>query len=237
MQRVYVLCLCLVDPGDQLFGQRLAVDLHGVAVGAAAAADGDVGQRLACLVSLARHARNHARGGIVLVERRAELLSCLRQLLLERVCLEHNGVPLVLEGAEQRGDRREVRRTRGDDLRRLQLNQVLDGELFAGDGICVVLGDVCLDQALLEDVPAFARGNGLPGRFSRNGAEHVGVCVVDWLRRVVLLPSATFLRKARDGARAIRLAARRLRRFSIEQPGHRQHQRDYSAEPSRSDIA
>jgi hypothetical protein len=208
---VHVLCLCLVDLRDQLVGQRLAVDLHGVAVGAAAA-DGHVRQRLACLVSLARHARNHARGGIVLVQRGAELLSRLRQLLLERVCLEHNGVPLVLEGAEQRGDRREVGRARGDDLRRLELNQVLDGELFAGDGIGVVLGDVCLDQALFEDVSAFARGDGLPGRFSRNGAEHGGVCG-GLLRRVVPLPSATFLR-GRDGARAIRLAARHLRRFS-----------------------
>jgi hypothetical protein len=112
----YVLRLCLVNLGNQVLWQALAVDLHGVAVGCAAAADGDVRQCFPGLVALTRQARDHACGGIVLVQGGAELLSRLRQLLLERVRLEHNGVPLVLEGAEQRGDGGEVRRARGDDL-------------------------------------------------------------------------------------------------------------------------
>jgi hypothetical protein len=46
-----ILCLRLVHLGDQLLGQRLAVDLHRIAV-AGAPSDGDVGQRLPCLVPL-----------------------------------------------------------------------------------------------------------------------------------------------------------------------------------------
>jgi hypothetical protein len=107
------------------------------------------------------------------------------------VCLEHDGVPLVLESAEQRGYRREVWRARGDDLRRLELDQVLDSELFAGDGIRVVFGDVGLDQALFKDIATASRGA------SPEIAQSMLLCVVDSLRRVVLQPSATFLRKAR----------------------------------------
>jgi hypothetical protein len=92
------------------------------------------------------------------------------------VGLEHDGVPLVLEGAEQRGDGGEVGRARRDDLRRLQLDQVLDGEIFARDGISVVLGDVGLDQALFENIAALARRNWLARSFSRDSAKHVVVC-------------------------------------------------------------
>jgi hypothetical protein len=74
--------LCFVDLGDKLIRQSLAVHLHRIAAGCSAAADGDVGQCLACLISLARQARNHSRGCVVLVEGGAELLSRLRQLLL-----------------------------------------------------------------------------------------------------------------------------------------------------------
>jgi len=179
----YVLCLCLVDLGDQLLGQFLAVDLHRIAV-AGASCYGDIRQRLSRFISLTCQPRDYSCGRIVLVEGSAELLSRLRQLLLERVRLEDEGVPLVLEGIEERRYRREVRRARRDDLRRLELDQVLDGQVLARDGVGVVLGDVCLDQALLENVAALARGDGLPRSFSRDGAEHGGVVSVLGVRRV-----------------------------------------------------
>jgi hypothetical protein len=121
---VYALLLCLVNLGDKLLRQRLAVDLHSIAI--VAAADGDVRERLSGLVPLTRQSRNYARCRVVLIQRCAQLLSCLRQLLLEGVCLEYDGVPLILEGAEERRDGCEVRRSRADDLRRLELDQILD---------------------------------------------------------------------------------------------------------------
>lgn len=171
---MYVLLLCLVHLGNKLLGQRLAVDLHGIAI--AAAANGDVRERLSRLVPLTRQSCDYARRRIVLVQRRAQLLSCLCQLLFEGVCLEYNGVPLILEGAEKRRDRGEVRRPRADDLRRLELDQILDGQVFTGDRICVVFGDVRLDQALFENIAALARCDGFPWSFSRYGAKHCGGC-------------------------------------------------------------
>lgn len=96
--------MCLVDLGDQLLGQSLTIDLHGVAIGSSASTDGDIGKSLSCLVPLARQACDNAGGRVVLVEGGAKLLSRLRQLLLECVRLKDNGVPLVLEGAEERRD-------------------------------------------------------------------------------------------------------------------------------------
>lgn len=100
----------------------------------------------------------------------------MRQLLLQRVCFEHNGVPFVLEGAQESGDGCEVWRAGVDDLRRLELDQVLDREVFTCDGVGVVLSDVSLDQALLKDIAALARRDGLTWSFSRYGAEHCGGC-------------------------------------------------------------
>jgi hypothetical protein len=39
----------------------------------------------------------------------------------------------------------------------------------------VVLGKVCLNETLFEDVAALAGCDRLAGSFSRNGAKHVGV--------------------------------------------------------------
>lgn len=161
----YILLLCLVNRGGERLRQRLAIDLHGISA-VAAAADGHVRQGLAGLVPLTRQPRHHAGRRIVLVQRCAQLLSCLRKLLLERVCLEDNGVPLVLEGAEERGDGCEVRWAWGDDLRRLELDQILDREILARDGVGVHFGDVRLDEALLEDIATLARRDGLAGSFS-----------------------------------------------------------------------
>lgn len=129
-------------------------------------ADGHIGQRFTRLVPLARQSRNHPCRRVVLIQRRAELLSRLRQLLLERVCFEHNGVPLVLENAEQRRDRREIRRPRRDDLWCLELDEILNREIFPRDRIRVVFCHVSLDQPFFEHIAALARSNGVPGSFS-----------------------------------------------------------------------
>lgn len=151
--------LRLVHLGGQFLGQALVVHLHRVPIGSAATADGHVGQRLPRLVSFARQSRNNARRGVILVERSAQLLPRLRELLLQRKRLEHNRVPLVLERAEQRRDRGEVRRAGRHYARRLELDEVFDREVLARDGVGVVFGDVRFDEPLFEDVAALARGD------------------------------------------------------------------------------
>jgi hypothetical protein len=166
------LLLCRVDLGGKRLRQRLAVNLHSLAVGGTASADGHIRQGIASFVAFPCQTRDDACGSIVLVEGSAELLSRLRQLLLERVRLEHNGVPLVLESAEQGGDRCEIRRAGCDDLGRLELDEVLDGELLARDGVGVVFGNVRLNQALLENIAALSRRDRVSGSLSGYGAKH-----------------------------------------------------------------
>lgn len=88
----------------------------------------------------------------MLVEGRAELLPSLRKLLLKLVCLEGNGVPFVLKGSEERGNRSKSRGTRADDALGFELDQVIYSELLAIDGVGAMLSNVCVNQALLEDV-------------------------------------------------------------------------------------
>jgi hypothetical protein len=63
-------------------------------------------------------------------------------------------------------------------LRRFELDEVLDREVFARDGVGVVFGDVRLDQTLFEDIAALARRNGFPWSFSGYGAKHCGGVVL-----------------------------------------------------------
>ena len=137
--------LCLVHLGDQLFWQALPIHLHRIPICRTSTADGHVRQRLSRLVSLARQSRDDACRCIVLVQRRAELLPRLSELLLQRESLQHNRIPLVLESAQKRWYRREVWRAGCDDSRRLELDQVVDRELLPSDGVGVVFGDVRLD--------------------------------------------------------------------------------------------
>ena len=146
-----------VHLGRDLCRQRLAIDLHAVAVRhGAAGVDGHLGQGIARLVALLRQSRDDADRGVVLVQRRAEFLPRLSQLLAQRVRLQRQRVPLVLEHRQQRRDRRQRRRPRPDDARRPQVDQVLDRQLLARDGVLAILGDVCLDEPFLEHVACAA---------------------------------------------------------------------------------
>lgn len=87
----------------------------------------------------------------MLVQGRRQLLPRPRQLFPRVVCLEHQGVPLVLKGLEQRRQRCEVWRARSDDAGGLDLEQVIGVELVVGPGFFPLLLDVLEDQSLLED--------------------------------------------------------------------------------------
>lgn len=130
------LLLCLFHKSYKLLRQALAVHLHGIAL--AASTDGDVGQCLARLVSLLGYPRDDPRRRIVLVQRSTQLLPRLRQVLLERMRLQNQRIPLVLEGAEHGRYRGEVGRARSDDIGRLELDEVLRREILASNGVGVV---------------------------------------------------------------------------------------------------
>ena len=153
--RVHILLLQLVHVLHQVVGETLVVYRHGVAVRSARARarrrHGDVGQGIARLVPLAGQARNDAHGSVVLVEGGGQLLPRAGQLLAGVVRLEHQGVPLVLEGLEQRRQRREVWRARAHHAARLDGEEVLGVEFVVGAGLLAVLFDVLEDEAPLED--------------------------------------------------------------------------------------
>lgn len=203
----HILLLRLVHLGGQLLGQALVVHLHRVSIGSASTADGNIRQRFPRLVSFTRQSRNHARRSVILVQRRAQLLPRLRKLLLQRKRLEHNRIPLVLERAEQRRDRGEVRRAGRHYTRRLELDEVFDREVLAGDGVGVVFGDVRFDEPLFEDIAALARGDGRLRCFPGDCAQHGGGSGVGGLRRAAACRGWNFWR---NGASASRFRLRSL---------------------------
>lgn len=87
----------------------------------------------------------------MLVKRRAEFAPCLCQVLLQSVCFEGQRIPFFLKNAEKRRDGRECGWSRADNALRLDVDEVVGGELFAVDRILAVLGNVCLDEALFEN--------------------------------------------------------------------------------------
>lgn len=88
----------------------------------------------------------------MLIEGSAELLAGLRKLLLQLIRFKGDGIPFVLESCEEGGNRSECRRARANDALGLELDKVVGGKLFAVDGISTVLGNIRLDQTLLENV-------------------------------------------------------------------------------------
>lgn len=140
--------LSLVDLLQNSRGQSLAIHLHRISVcgtiAAVASTDGHARQGIASLVPLLLQARDDALGGIIVVKRRAQLLSRFRKLLLELVGLEDDRIPLVLEGGKERRNRCEGWWPGLDRARLLQVEQVVDCEVFAIDGIGAVLRDVSL---------------------------------------------------------------------------------------------
>lgn len=87
----------------------------------------------------------------MLVQGRRQLFPRPRQLFPGVVCLEHQGVPLVLKGLEQRRQRCEVWGARSDDAGGLDVEQVIGVELVVGPGFFSLLLDVLEDQSLLEN--------------------------------------------------------------------------------------
>lgn len=87
----------------------------------------------------------------MLVKGRAEFAPCLCQVLLESVCFESQRIPFFLEDAEKRRDGCEGRWPRADNALRLDIDEIVGGELFAVDRILAILGNVCLNKPLLKD--------------------------------------------------------------------------------------
>lgn len=143
----------LINLVCKLFRQRLGIHRHGVTARSASrhtSGDGDPGEGIARLVALPCEPRNHANGGIVLVEGGGELLARAGQLLLDVESLKGERVPLVLEGREQRGYGSERGRPRADDARCLELEQVGRCDVVVRDGVFAVLLDVLFNESLLE---------------------------------------------------------------------------------------
>lgn len=87
----------------------------------------------------------------MLIQCRAEFTPRLCQVLLQGVCFEGQRIPFFLENAEKRRDGCEGGWSRADNALRLDIDQIIGGELFAVDRILAVLGNVRLNEALLED--------------------------------------------------------------------------------------
>ena len=103
-----------------------------------------------------------AAGGVVLVERVTELLAGGLQLLPEGEGVQHHGVPLILQRLEDGRDGGGRGRLRLDEWRGLEGDELLHAERLLVDGVGAVLGDVLLDETLLEDL-------------ARDGRDHRGL--------------------------------------------------------------
>lgn len=99
----------------------------------------------------------------MLVESISQLVACLRELLLELEGLQGKGVPFVLEGRQEGGDRGQGGWSGFHDAGGLDGKEVFEVELFAGDGVLAILLNVLLDQSLLEDSARLLRDDGLLG--------------------------------------------------------------------------
>lgn len=56
-----------------------------------------------------------------------------------------------MENAEKRRDRREGRWSRADNALRLDVDEIVRGEVFAVNRVLAILGNICLNKALLEN--------------------------------------------------------------------------------------
>lgn len=87
----------------------------------------------------------------MLVQRRGKFFPSARELLLEVICLEGQRVPFVLEGREKGWDRCEGRRTRSDDTRRVDREEIICGQSLARIRLGGMFVDILFDKALLVD--------------------------------------------------------------------------------------
>jgi hypothetical protein len=87
----------------------------------------------------------------MLVQCCGKLLPGARELLLEVICLESERVPFILEGREEGWDGCEGRRTRSNDTRRMDREEIIGGQGLSRIGLCGMFVDVLFDKALLVD--------------------------------------------------------------------------------------
>lgn len=87
----------------------------------------------------------------MLIERSAQLAPRLCQVLLQGICFQSERIPLLLEYTEQRGDGGEGGRSGSNNALRLDIDQIVGGELFAIDRVLAIFGNIGLNEALLEN--------------------------------------------------------------------------------------
>lgn len=128
--------VCLVDVLNEILGQRLIIHSHCVAaIASITSRHSDPRKGSPCLVAFLDQARNDPHTGIVLVESVCELLTGLRQLFPQFESLKGQGIPFVLEGREEGGDRGQGGRPGSHDAGGLDGEEVFEVELVAGDGV------------------------------------------------------------------------------------------------------
>lgn len=139
--------------GSELFGQGFVVDSHVIAISRTTRGRGnrDPRESSSRIVALLGQAGDDPNGSVMLVKGVGQLVTCLRQLLLEAERVESQGIPFVLEGGKEGGDRCQGRGSGLDDAGGFDGQEVLEVEFVTGDGVLAVLLDVLLDEALLED--------------------------------------------------------------------------------------
>jgi hypothetical protein len=143
--------MSLVHLLSELLWQLLhAINLHLIAIDSTSS-NSDLAQSISSLVSLPRESCNNSDSSIVLVQRCGKFFPGARELLLDVICLEGQRVPFVLEGREEGWDRCEGRRTRSDDTRRVDREEVICGQSLARIRLGGMFVDILFDKALLVD--------------------------------------------------------------------------------------
>jgi hypothetical protein len=144
--------LCVLNQLHHCLGQGGGVYLHSLtASSSTSSTNGHLGKRISGFISLLRQARDHSHGGIMLIERSAQLAPCLCQVLLQGVCFQSKRIPFLLEYTEQRRDGSEGGRSGSNNALRLDIDQIVGGEFFAIHRVLAILGNVGLNEALLEN--------------------------------------------------------------------------------------
>mmetsp|Transcript_29999 Transcript_29999/g.95793 ORF Transcript_29999/g.95793 Transcript_29999/m.95793 type:complete len:355 (+) Transcript_29999:636-1700(+) len=135
-------------------------------------------------VPLLQQARDDAAGGVVLVQGVRELLAGGVEVRLELVGLRHQRVPLALQQRQHARDGGRGGRARPHGLVRLDLHEVVLGELLLGHRALAGTLHVLHDDPLLVDMPRLGREDRLLRGVACDGA-HDGR---HWRSRPLLPP-------------------------------------------------
>ena len=68
------------------------------------------------------------------------------------MCFKSERIPLLLEDVEERRDGSKSGGPRSDDALGFDIDQLVGGELFAVHRVLSMLGDISLNETLLEDI-------------------------------------------------------------------------------------